>query len=148
MTRVFVVAAMSFLMGCSETVETYDPGLDWELAESAEVMGAPHKIELQLEDHGDRILGTIHNAPPNSQVWVVVGKPGDGRCPNRLNGACMSVLDAAPFAVMTTSPDGEAIVNRFARGIMFHNKGFQAIAVSRNERASMSELTFLKPVHH
>lgn len=147
MTRVFVVAAMSFLMGCSETVETYDPGADWELAESAELMGAPYKIELRLVDHGDRIFGTIHNAPPSSQIWVVQGKPGDGPCPNKLRGACMDVVDAVPFMVMTTSPDGEAIINRMTPGFMFHNKGFQAISVSRNERASMSELTFIERAH-
>ena len=147
MTRIFVAVGLSLMMGCSETVETYDPGADWSLAEASDVQAAPYKIELKLKDYGDRILGTIHNAPPSSQVWVVQGKPGDGLCPSKLRGACMAVVDAVPFAVMTTSPDGEAVVNRALAGMMFHNKGFQAISVSRNERASMSELTFLEPPH-
>jgi hypothetical protein len=147
MTRIFVAVGMSLMMGCSETTETYDPGADWALAEASDVQAAPYKIELKLKDYGDRVQGTIHNAPPSSQVWVVQGQPGDGPCPNKLKGACMDVTDAVPFAVMTTTPDGEAWVNRAVPGMMFHNKGFQAIVVSRNERASMSELTFIEPPH-
>jgi len=147
MTRIFVAVGLSLMMGCSETSETYDPGADWSLAEASDVLAAPYKIQLKLKDQGNRIVASIQNAPPNAQVWVVQGKPGEGPCPDKLYGACMDVTGASPFAVVTTSPDGEAFLSRAVRGIMFHNKGFQAISVNRNERASMSDLTFVEPSH-
>lgn len=140
MSKAYGMGLIAFLMGCSQTIDTYEPGMDWDQVMVERADAPPHELQLDIHDLGLSIIGAISDAPPNTRVWVAEGLPGDGPCPRRLNGACLDLLDAVPFMMVITSPDGEAFFSLPA----LHPgepRAYQAIVLNPNEQALMSELT-------
>ena len=142
MRQVHVMGLAALLAGCSDTIETYEPGMDWGQVIADGVDAPPQDIELEIRDLGVTLLGTISNAPPSKRVWVIQGLPGDGACPGRLNGACMSLVDPVPVHTVVTSPDGEAMWNAITLhpGSVAH--AYQVVVVYPNDKAQMSDLTY------
>ena len=140
MSKVYGVGLVAILMGCSETIETYEPGMDWDqvVVERADV--PPQDLKLQIRDLGATLLGSVEGAPPSTRVWIAEGLPGDGICPRKLNGACLDLVDASPFMMVITSPDGEALFSRPPRYSDAHERAYQAIVVNPNDKALMSDL--------
>jgi hypothetical protein len=142
MRQVFGIGMMALLAGCSDTIETYEPGMDWEQVVAEGLDAPPQDIELEIRDLGMTLLGAISNAPASKRVWVIEGIPGDGACPARLRGACMSLVEPVPIYSAVTSPDGEAFWSRVNLHPGSFEYAFQVVVVNPNDEALLSDVTY------
>ena len=142
MQKVFGVGMMALLVGCADSIETYDLGVGWEQVVAEGLDAPPQDIEIEIRNLGITLLGAISNAPPSKRVWVIEGIPGDGACPARLRGACMSLVEPVPIHSVVTSPDGEAFwaSPNLHPGSLEH--AYQVVVVNPNDKALLSDVTY------